>query len=195
MALYVICGLGNPGKEYENTRHNIGFHALDFLAEKEGISITKKKFHALIGEGRIGSERVILAEPQTYMNASGQAVREIVSYFKIPTDHLIAVYDDFDIPLGSLRIRKFGSAGTHNGMRSIVKELGTEDFPRIRIGTGKKDKGDLIRFVIGDFQEDEKKIVKEAAELAADAAVAIVEQGIDLAMNRYNTKKNKGKNE
>ena len=137
--MYIICGLGNPGKEYEQTRHNMGFLTMDVLAYKLGIDIRRLKFRSLIGEGRIGTEKVILVKPQTYMNNSGEALREIVAYYDIDPQHLIVVYDDIDLPVGDLRLREKGSAGTHNGMRSIIYQLQFDDFPRIRIGTGKSD--------------------------------------------------------
>ena len=134
--MYIICGLGNPGTEYEQTRHNMGFLTMDVLAYKLGIDIRKLKFRSLLGEGRIGTEKVILVKPQTYMNNSGEAVREIVAYYGIEPSRLIVVYDDIDLPVGDLRLREKGSAGTHNGMKSVVQQLGVTDFPRIRIGVG-----------------------------------------------------------
>ena len=134
--MYVIVGLGNPGKKYENTRHNMGFLAVDVLAEKYDIKVNKIKFKSLVGEGRIAGEKVVLAKPQTYMNLSGEAVREIVDFYKIEPQQLIVIYDDIDIDTGAIRIRKKGSAGTHNGMRNILYQIRTEDFPRIRVGIG-----------------------------------------------------------
>ncbi len=184
----MICGLGNPGRKYEHTRHNVGFGALDRLAEEVGTSGSRSRFHAEVREGRIGAERVILMKPTTYMNLSGQAVREAVHFYKVDPRHLLVIYDDFDIPLGTLRIRKFGSAGTHNGMRSVVQELGTDRFPRIRIGTGRKEKGDLIDFVVGQVSREEREILQAMEREAADAARLAVEEGVDLAMNRFNKK-------
>lgn len=189
--MYIIAGLGNPGKKYENTRHNLGFSALDKLAEDNGIRLEKKKFQGICGEGRIAGERVLLLKPQTYMNLSGQSIRAAAVFYKVEPSHLIVIYDDFDIPAGDLRIRPFGSAGTHNGMRSIVSELGTERFPRIRIGTGKKNKGELIGFVIGKVSKDEAGQFEEVTEKAAEAAACIVKHDVNLAMNRYNTRKAK----
>lgn len=187
--LYIIAGLGNPGRKYENTRHNLGFITIDLLAEDLGIRVNKLKFKALIGEGRIGSSRVILVKPQTYMNNSGESLREIVQFYKIPMENLVVIYDDFDIPAGTLRVRKFGSAGTHNGMRSIIYQLQSDRFPRIRIGMGSEDKGNLINFVIGGFRKEEVPVMEEAVRNAADACKCIVTDGIDLAMNQYNTRK------
>ncbi|MBQ3281500.1 MAG: aminoacyl-tRNA hydrolase [Eubacterium sp.] len=187
----VIVGLGNPGRQYENTRHNIGFIAIDRISEKLGIEVNRSRFRSTVGEGRIGTEKVILAKPETYMNDSGLAVHDIMDFYKLEPEDLIVVYDDFDIPEGSVRIRPFGSAGTHNGMRSIVRLLGSDRFPRVRIGTGKTDmeQRELIGFVLGGFSKDEVKIMEEAVDLARDACICWAESGIDLAMNRYNTKK------
>lgn len=184
--MYMIAGLGNPGKRYENTRHNIGFIALDLLAERNDIKINKIKHKALVGEGRISGQKVLLIKPQTYMNLSGQSIREVMEYYKEEIDHLIVIYDDIDIPAGTVRIRKKGSAGTHNGMRSIVYDLKSDQFPRIRIGMGSSHKGDLRDFVIGGFSKEEKEPLEEAVRRAVLAAECIVEKGIDKAMNEYN---------
>ncbi len=188
----IIAGLGNPGREYENTKHNVGFMTLDILADKLGIEIRKLRFKALIGEGRIGTEKVILVKPQTYMNLSGESLREIVSFYKIEMEDLIVIYDDIDIPVGTLRIRSRGSAGTHNGMRSVVYQLQDDGFPRIRVGIGGEKGGrDLVHYVISGFTGDDRDKMREAILKAADAAECIVTDGISTAMNRYNTKKKK----
>ena len=188
----IIAGLGNPGREYESTKHNVGFMTLDLLADKLGISISKVKFKALIGEGRIGTEKIILVKPQTYMNLSGESIREVVGFYKIDIEDLIVIYDDIDIPAGTLRIRSKGSAGTHNGMRSVVYQLQEDGFPRIRVGIGGEKGGrDLVHYVISGFSEDDKDKMREAIQKAADAAECIVTDGISAAMNRYNTKKKK----
>ena len=190
----IIAGLGNPGREYENTKHNAGFMALDVLADRLGISISKLKFKALIGDGRIGNEKVILVKPQTYMNLSGESIREIVAFYKIDTEDLIVIYDDIDIPVGTLRIRGKGSAGTHNGMRSVVSQLQDDGFPRIRVGIGgDKGEGEIVKYVLSGFSGEEKDKVKEAVLKAADAAECIVTDGVAAAMNRYNTRKKKKK--
>ena len=191
----VIVGLGNPGRQYENTRHNIGFIAIDRIAEKLQIQVNRSRFRATVGEGRVGSEKVLLAKPETYMNDSGLAVHDIMDFYKLEPSDLIVVYDDFDIPEGSVRIRPFGSAGTHNGMRSIVRLLGSDRFPRVRIGTGKADmeQRELIGFVLGGFSKDEVKVMEEAVDVAAGACICWAEHGIDLAMNRYNKRKKYGK--
>ena len=186
--MHVICGLGTPGKKYENTRHNIGFIAIDRLSDKLGINVNKSKFRATVGEGSIAGEKILLVKPETYMNDSGMAVKEIMDFYKLDPSELIVIYDDFDIPEGTVRIRPFGSSGTHNGMKSIIRLLGSDRFPRIRIGTGKEDmeSRELISFVLGGFSKEEAKIMEEAVDVACDAACCYVKDGIDLAMNRYN---------
>lgn len=186
--MYIIAGLGNPGDKYKQTRHNMGFRALDKIAEALNIDVNKSKFKSLIGEGKIGSEKVLLVKPQTYMNLSGDALREVVNFYKVEANKIIIIYDDIDIPLGSIRIRKFGGPGTHNGMRSVVSQLGTTEFPRIRTGVG-GTKGSLVNHVIGKVSKDENLILDETAENAAKAAIDIIELGIDKAMNRNNTVK------
>ena len=184
---FVIIGLGNPGKEYEKTRHNMGFRALDELSADTNIEIRRAKFHALLGQGRIGRCKVILVKPQTYMNRSGTAVREAAMYFDVAPENLIVIYDDIDLPVGSIRIRKSGGAGTHNGMKSVVQELGTKDFIRIRIGVGAAKEGeDLVDRVIGKVPEAEKKLLQNAAAEAAEAVRDILAIGVDNAMNRHN---------
>ena len=187
----IIAGLGNPGKEYENTKHNVGFLTIDILAEKYDIKVNKIKFKGLIGEGMIGTEKVILVKPQTYMNLSGQCIREIVAFYKLDMEDLVVIYDDIDLPMGNLRIRKKGSAGTHNGMRSIIYDLQDDGFPRVRVGIGGERKGDLAHYVISGFSGDDRKLIEEAIVKAADAVACLVEDGIDRAMVDYNTKKPK----
>lgn len=186
---YVIAGLGNPGSEYEKTRHNMGFRAIDVLSSDEGIQVNRSKFHSLIGRGRIAGRKVVLVKPQTYMNRSGIAVRESAMYFDVPPQNLIVIYDDIDLPTGSIRIRKSGGAGTHNGMKSVVEQLGTKDFVRIRIGVGAASDGeDLVDRVIGKVPKAEQEILQEAAAEAAGAVRDIIELGVDNAMNRHNHK-------
>ena len=192
--MYIIAGLGNPGSKYENTRHNMGFKAIDAMASEFGIDVNRGKFKGLIGEGRIGTEKVILLKPQTYMNLSGQSVREIMNFYKIPEENLIVIYDDFDLPIGSIRVRKSGGPGTHNGMKSVVQELGSRKFPRVRVGIGSSD-GSTIQFVIGKVGKDEQQILNEAAEAAASAAADIIRIGIENAMNIHNTRKSEKKDD
>ena len=190
--MYIIAGLGNPGKKYENTRHNIGFITLDFLAERHDIKINKIKHKALVGEGRIAGQKVLLVKPQTYMNLSGESLREVMDYYKVDIEDMIVIYDDIDLDAGAVRIRKKGSAGTHNGMRSIVQHLGT-DFPRIRMGIGKDKRGDLVDFVLGGFTKEDKEVLEPAVERAALAVEMYVDEGIEKAMNKYNIKAKKEK--
>lgn len=184
--MYAIVGLGNPGKKYEYTKHNVGFITIDYFAEKHGIKVNKIKHRALVGEGRIFGEKVMLVKPQTYMNLSGETVGPLVDYFDIPLENLILIYDDIDISLGSIRIRKKGSAGTHNGMKSVIYHLAEEEFPRIRIGVGSDFKGDLKSYVISGFSKEEVPKIESAIESAAAACEVIIENGIDDAMQRYN---------
>ncbi|MBN7774170.1 aminoacyl-tRNA hydrolase [Clostridium aminobutyricum] len=184
--MYVIVGLGNPGKKYENTRHNIGFITVDLLAERHGIKINKIKHKALVGEGTISDQKVLLVKPQTYMNLSGNSVREIMDYYKVNIENLLIIYDDIDLPTGSVRIRKKGSAGTHNGMRSVIYDLQSDQFPRIRIGMGMDRKMDLKDFVTGGFTKSEKILLEKAVEHSADAVECFLRSGIDRAMNEYN---------
>ena len=185
--MYLIAGLGNPGKEYENTRHNMGFKAMDALASATGIEIKKSRFEGLIGIGKINGEKVILLKPQTYMNLSGSSIRKAAMYYDIPRENVIVIYDDIDIPMRSIRIRKAGGPGTHNGMKSVCKELGITDFPRVRIGVGDKQAGeDLTSHVIGKVSKSEQAELDEAAKAAADAVCDIIKLGIDNAMNKHN---------
>lgn len=193
--MYIIVGLGNPGKKYEHTRHNMGFIAMDKLSERSGIEISRERFKGLTGEGNISGEKAILLKPQTFMNLSGESVREAVAYYKVPEDHVIVIYDDIDIPLGSIRIRKSGGAGTHNGMRSVVSELGTEAFPRVRIGIGNDSGDSLIKHVIGKVSSEERKILDDTAEEVAVVIEDILKHGLDMSMNMHNVRKSSDKDE
>lgn len=185
--MYLVIGLGNPGKEYEKTRHNMGFRTIDVLASDVCIDVKKSKFHSLIGQGTINGEKVILCKPQTYMNLSGTAARECAMYYNVPRENVIVIYDDIDLPISSIRIRKSGGAGTHNGMKSVVQQLGITDFPRIRIGVGAASSDeDLIDRVIGKVPKDEQVVLDEAAKKAALAVEDIIKLGIDNAMNKHN---------
>ena len=188
--MYIIVGLGNPTKEYENTRHNIGFDVIDKLADRFSITVLEKKHKALIGKGIINGQKVILAKPQTYMNLSGESVRELVDYYKIDNEtELIVIYDDISLDVGQLRIRKKGSAGGHNGIKSIIQHLGTDVFPRIKMGVGEKPKGyDLADYVLGHFKKEERVIMDESALVATKAVELMVIDEIGEAMNLYNKK-------
>lgn len=180
-----IIGLGNPERKYEKTRHNIGFQVVDLLAEREGASFRNKK-EALVAEIRWNQEKVLLVKPQTYMNRSGIAVRAFVEYHQLKDEDLLIIYDDVDLDLGKIRIRPCGSAGTHNGMRSIVEELDSENMPRLRIGVGKPEFGDLAAYVLSRFGKDEEPLVSEAVQRAGTAAETFVLMGVQEAMNRFN---------
>lgn len=189
--LFVIVGLGNPGKKYEYTKHNMGFLTIDAFAEKHDIKVNRIKYKALVGEGRISGHKVLLVKPQTYMNLSGQSVREVVNYFDVEPENLMVIYDDVDIPMGTLRMRKKGSAGTHNGMKSIIYDLQFDNFPRLRVGIGTEKKEDMIDFVLSGFTSGEKEKVEKAIENCVSALDAWIDKGIDIAMGEYNTKKEK----
>ena len=178
--LTIIVGLGNPGRKYESTRHNVGFMTVDLIAQKFGIKVNRLKHRALTGEGRIDGERVLLAKPQTFMNLSGESVREIVEYYKVPVENLIVIYDDADLQAGVLRIRPKGSSGTHNGMKSVIYHLRSDSFPRIRIGIGRAPEGwDLADYVLGEFGGNEAEKVAECIRRAAEAAAVIVTDSVE----------------
>ena len=186
--MYLIAGLGNPGLKYENTRHNAGFIAIDQLAESNGVKIDRLKFNALTAECRISNEKCLLMKPQTYMNNSGEAVGEAARFYKIPPENVLIISDDISLIPGKLRIRRKGSAGGHNGLKSIIAHLGTDEFPRIRIGVGDRENPDfsLADFVLGKFTKDEMKLITDAAEKAQKAAETIVSGNMNEAMNKYN---------
>lgn len=182
----IIVGLGNPGRKYDGTRHNVGFETIDLLAHRNEIKVNKLKFKALYGEGNIGGKKVLLVKPQTFMNLSGQSLLELVQFYKVDMNQILVIYDDIDIAVGSIRIREKGSAGTHNGMRSIIYQLQKDTFPRIRIGVGKPEIMDLASFVLSPFRREEQEDIKRALENAALAAETVVEKNIQEAMNKYN---------
>lgn len=188
----VIVGLGNPGKEYDKTRHNMGFMAIDKLAQNTGISISESKHKALCGKGIIGGEKVVLVKPQTFMNSSGEAVRAVMDFYKVDPKDIIIIYDDIDLAPGQLRIRERGSAGSHNGMKSVITHMGTTTFPRVRVGIGAKPEGwDLADYVLSRPNEEDAKAIEKGTADAADAAEMIIkagEDGIGEVMSRYNAK-------
>lgn len=190
--MYLIVGLGNPTKEYDGTRHNVGFSMIDVLGEKFGIDVKTKKHKALVGKGMIGYEKVILAKPQTYMNLSGESVREITDFYKIEPEQVIVIVDDITLDVGRLRIRKKGSAGGHNGLKNIIAHLGTDEFPRIRVGIGNKPEGwDLADYVLSHYSKAETEAFKEASASVIGAVELMVQDEINEAMNRFNAKKEK----
>lgn len=194
--MYIIAGLGNPGRKYENTRHNIGYQVIDELADKHQIKIQELKFKGIMGKGMINGHKVILIKPLTYMNLSGECIGEAVNFFKIDeTSELIVVADDISLETGQVRMRKKGSAGGHNGLKNIIAHLGHEEFMRIKMGVGEKPSGyDLADYVLGHFSKEENKILSESRKNAVLALETIMDEGIDKAMNLYNTKRGK-KNE
>lgn len=191
--MYIIVGLGNFGKEYNNTRHNIGFDVIDKLAEQENITVLEKKHRAVIGKGIVAGQKCILAKPLTYMNLSGECVRELLDYYKVDeTSELIVISDDVSLDVGQLRIRKKGSAGGHNGLKNIIAHLGHDSFIRIKMGVGEKPQNwDLADYVLGRFSAPEREVMDEAAERAADAVRTIILQDADVAMNLFNSTKRK----
>ena len=189
--MYIIAGLGNPGREYENTRHNAGFASLDALAKRHGIELTTRKFQALTGSGYIDGQKVLLVKPQTYMNLSGESVAELLHYYKIdPEEELLVIFDDISLAPGNIRIRKKGSAGGHNGIKNIIAMTGTENFKRIKVGVGEKPAGwDLADHVLGRMSEEDRAAFEEAVKESVKAAEMILEDEIDQAMNDFNGKK------
>lgn len=185
--MYVIVGLGNPGRQYEGTRHNVGFDVIDILANENDIDMKKLKHKSLVGEGRIGGQKVLLVKPQTYMNLSGEALLDIYNYYKLSPEEIVVIYDDIDTDLGKLRIRKKGSAGTHNGMKSIIYNLQFDTFPRVRIGVGRPQKGrDLASFVLSRFAKEDMDDVENILKSAAQSVESIIKDGVDAAMNKFN---------
>ena len=189
--MFIIAGLGNPDGKYKGTRHNVGFDVIDALADKYNISVDTRKHRAYIGKGVIGGQKVILVKPQTYMNLSGESIRSALDYYKVEAEHeIIIIYDDVSLDVGQLRIRKKGSAGGHNGIKSIISHLGTNEFLRIKVGVGEKPKGyDLADYVLGRFSKGECEQIAESYAAVSDAIELIVGGDVEKAMNEYNKKK------
>lgn len=188
--MYIIVGLGNPEPEYSNTRHNMGFDVINKLANKNNISLNRTKFNAIYGTGIIENEKVILIKPQTFMNKSGESVVQFANFYKEPLSKLIVVYDDMDTGIGKIRVRAKGGAGSHNGMKSMVEQLQSENFPKIRVGIGKpKNEFDRIDYVIGRIPDDEYIELQKGEELAVEAIQYWIKNGIDNTMNKFNSKK------
>ncbi len=188
--MHIIVGLGNPTDKYQATRHNIGWDAITRISDDYGIPLDFKKHKAICGKGHIAGEKVVLAQPVTYMNLSGESVRELMDFYKVSPEEVIIIYDDVSLEVGQLRLRTKGSAGGHNGIKSIISHLGTNEFPRIKIGVGDKPKGwDLADYVLSRFVPEEQVTVRDALKDASDAVKAILTDGIDAAMNQYNKKK------
>ncbi|NLK95090.1 MAG: aminoacyl-tRNA hydrolase [Clostridiales bacterium] len=183
--MFLIVGLGNPGIDYINTRHNIGFDAIDYIADKYNININREKFKGVYGEGRIDNEKVILFKPTTYMNLSGEAIRLICDFYKIDNSNIIIIYDDISLDVGRLRIREKGSAGGHNGIKSIISNLNSDIFSRIKIGVG-APKGDLVKHVLGKFNGEDRKILNEILDIVNESVKVIINEDTKEAMNKYN---------
>lgn len=187
---WLLVGLGNPGEKYANTRHNMGFLTVDLLAEKQGVKLNKVKFKSAYNTLELGGAKVLVMKPQTYMNLSGEAVREAAQFYKIPSDHVLVIYDDVSLPVGKLRVRPSGSAGGHNGIKNIIAHLGTDKFPRIKIGVGDpggdKEDRDMVSWVIGAPSQAERKVLLETFARAIDAAECIIEEGCQKAQNKFN---------
>ena len=183
--MYIIVGLGNPGNEYKNTRHNIGFDAIEAIAEKYNIDINREKFKGVYGEGFINNEKVILFMPTTYMNLSGEAVGPIMNFYKLTEDDLIVIYDDISLDVGRIRLREKGSAGGHNGIKSLIANLGTDVFSRIKVGVG-QPKGDLVKHVLGKFSDEEREILNKLLDEVVNATEEIIKTNTKEAMNKYN---------
>ena len=185
--MYLIVGLGNPEEDYSNTRHNMGFDVINKISEKYNIEVNQKKHKGLIGKGIIENKKVILLKPQTFMNSSGESIKECINYYKIEIPKILVIYDDIDIEPGIIKLRKQGGPGTHNGMKSVVQQIGTNEFSRIRIGIGSPKGGtDLVEYVIGAIEEEQIPLLEKGIEKASKAAVEILKNGIDIAMNKYN---------
>lgn len=185
--MYIIAGLGNPEEDYGQTRHNMGFNVINKIAKQYEIEVTKKKFQGLYGMGSIEGEKVILLKPQTFMNLSGKSIQEILQYYKLEPEQLIVIYDDIDVEPGVIRLRKAGGPGTHNGMKSVIHELNTQNFKRVRVGIGiPEKKEDLIEYVIGAISDEDKEKLEKGTNLAKEAVIEILKNGIDIAMNKFN---------
>ena len=185
--MYIIAGLGNPTREYEKTRHNVGFEVIDVLADMLGTTVEEKKFKGCYGRGIIGGEKVLLLKPQTFMNLSGESIRAAADFYKVDPEHIIIIYDDISLDVGQLRIRKKGSAGGHNGIKNIIAHLGTQEFPRIKVGVGDKPKKmDLADYVLSRFSKEDRAAMEDAFKEAAKAVEVMITDGMDTAMNQFN---------
>lgn len=188
--MYIIVGLGNPTDKYQATRHNIGWDAITRISDDYGISLDMKKHKAICGKGSIAGEKVVLAQPMTYMNLSGESVRELMDFYKVSPEEVIVIYDDISLEVGQLRLRTKGSAGGHNGIKSIISHMGTDEFPRIKVGVGDKPKGwDLADYVLSRFQAEEQATMRDALKDTSEAVKTILTDGMNVAMNQYNKKK------
>ena len=187
--MYIIVGLGNPGKEYAHTRHNVGFETIDILADRMGIEVEEKKHKGLCGKGILAGQKVILLKPQTYMNLSGESVKEVMSFYKVPIENLIVVFDDISLPMSMIRLREKGSAGGHNGIKNIISHMGTDGFARVKVGIGEKPNGwDLADYVLAKFNKDEEPLIEAGIDKAAEAVEMMLDGKMRDAMNKFNKK-------
>lgn len=183
--MFLIAGLGNPGEQYRGTRHNVGFDIIDLMAEKYNIGVNRIKFKGIYGEGNIGGQKVLLLKPQTFMNLSGESVREVCNFYKIPKERVLIIYDDISLEVGRLRLRLQGSAGGHNGIKSIIAHLSSDVFPRIKVGVGQPQQ-DLVNHVLSRFSKEDRLVIEKSFQAAADAAEIIIKNGMEEAMNKFN---------
>lgn len=183
--MFLVVGLGNPGSQYEDTRHNIGFKVIDNIAKEYNIQINRQKFKGIYGEGFINGEKVILLKPTTYMNLSGESIREVVDFYKLTNEDLVVIYDDISLDVGRLRLREKGSAGGHNGIKSIISHLGTDVFPRIKVGVGQPNV-DLVNYVLGKFTAKEMEVLSESIDASTKAVSEIIKDDVKSAMNKFN---------
>lgn len=187
--MILVAGLGNPGKEYEDTKHNVGFLTVDEIGKRAGIVLSKKKFHSTFGEGYFGGSRLLLIKPETYMNKSGEAVASAQQFYGLPAENMLIVYDEMDLPVGTIRIKPGGGSAGHNGIKSIISRTGTSDFPRIRIGIGKPySKSGGAGHVLSGFSESESELIRQSISTASDAVLEIIENGVESAMNKFNSR-------
>lgn len=188
---WMIVGIGNPGRKYETTRHNVGFQTVDVLSKKLGVPMRSRRFKTVHGIGSYAGNKVILVKPQTFVNLSGEAVRSLSKYYGVEPEHILVVYDDVYLEMGAIRVRPSGSAGGHNGLKNIISQLGSDGFPRVRLGTGPQPEGmDLIEFVLRPMTSGERKTMKEIYEEAAEACLVLIKDGAERAMNLFNGKRN-----
>lgn len=186
--MWAVLGLGNPGRRYRGTRHNVGFEVLDIVAREFGVKIRRRKLESLVAEAALDGEALVLAKPQTFVNLSGIAARAVSQHYGIPPERLLVVCDDVSLPLGRIRVRASGSHGGHNGLKSITAELGTQAFPRVRVGIGMPESGDMVEYVLSRFHADELPVVEEELQRAAAAVMTVLREGVEPAMNRFNAR-------
>jgi peptidyl-tRNA hydrolase, PTH1 family len=183
--MFLIVGLGNPGDQYRNTRHNVGFDIIDIMAEKYNIGVNRIKFKGKYGEGNVGGQKVILLKPQTYMNLSGESIIEVCNFYKIPSERILVIYDDISLDIGRIRLRPQGSAGGHNGIKSIIAHLSSDLFPRIKVGVG-QPREDLVNHVLSKFSKEDRLIIEKTFQAVVEATSTFLNSGIEEAMNKFN---------